>query len=180
MSPFNYQNWRAENAAFADIAAFTDARTILKDADHVEEVGIQSVTADFMPLLGVAAWRGRLFTKEEDAPNAPTVVVLSYPSWQSWFGGRDDVIGRSIQVSSRPATIIGVMPQGFYLRNRQAALWVPLRLEPSQDRTSYVRSLYCIARLKSGVSIDGAQTEMAAIAHRLEQANPQFDKNWTK
>src|SRR5579885_1259605 len=111
--------------------------------------------------------------------NAPTVVVLIYSVWQSWFGGRDDVIGRSIQVGSRPATVIGVMPQGFYFRNRQAALWAPLRLDASQDRRSYIRSLYCVGRLKSGISIDAAQTEMAAIAHRLEQANPQVNANWT-
>jgi hypothetical protein len=67
--------------------------------------------------------RGRLFTAAEDLPNAPNVVLISYRLWQSWFGGDDGAIGRTVQVRSRPATIIGVMPPGFYFRNRNVDLW---------------------------------------------------------
>jgi putative ABC transport system permease protein len=108
------------------------------------------------------------------------VVLISYRLWQSWFGGDESVIGRSVQFAARPATVIGIMPPGFYFRNREIDVWSAMGLDPARDyRKSAGRYLMSVARLKPRTSMHQAQTEMTAIARRLEQAYPVFDKNWS-
>jgi putative ABC transport system permease protein len=108
------------------------------------------------------------------------VLLISYRLWQSWFGGEDSVIGRRVQVNATPRTIIGVMPPGFYFRNRETDLWEPLGLNPAENyRKTKGRYMLSVARLKPGVTQEQAQARMTAIAQRLETAYPEFDKNWT-
>jgi putative ABC transport system permease protein len=180
VSPANYRDWKAQNDVFESIGAFGEGRGVLNDGRHVEEVGVQYVTADLLPLLGAAPYRGRLITPAEDLPGMPDVVLLSYRLWQSWFGGDESAIGRSVQFAGRPATVIGVMPPGFYFRNREIDVWSAMGLDPARDyRKGAGRYLMSVARLKPRISMQQAQTEMTAIARRLEIAYPVFDKNWS-
>jgi putative ABC transport system permease protein len=180
IAPANFLDWQKQNTVFQSMAAFADGRRVLDDGKQVDEVGVQFVTFDLLPMTGVQPWRGRLFTREEDLPGAPDVVILTYAIWQSRFAGSDAAVGRKVQINGRPATIVGVMPPGFYFRNRETDLWTTIGLDPARDyRKTSGRSLNCVARLKPGVSLRAAQAEMTAIAARLEQAYPEFDKNWT-
>jgi putative ABC transport system permease protein len=180
VSPANYRDWKAQNNVFDSMAVFRDARAAFADGAHVEELEAQSMSAGLLPMLGIQPVRGRLFTAAEDLPDAPGVVLISYRLWQSWFGGDAGLIGRKIQVRSQPATIIGVMPPGFYFRNRNTDLWEPLGLDPAHDyRKDAGRFLMSVARLKPGVTRDQAQTQMTAIARRLETDYPRFDAKWT-
>jgi putative ABC transport system permease protein len=180
VSPANFRDWKAQDTVFENMAAVGDGRTVLQDGARAEEVGIEYVTFDMLPMLGVQPWRGRFFTREEDLPRAPDVAILSYRCWQSWFAGDEGVIGRKIQFGGRPATVVGVMPPGFYFRNRDTDLWSTIGLDPARDyRKSSGRYLDCVARLRPGVSFDAAQTQMTTLAKRIEAANPVFDKNWT-
>ena len=130
-------------------------------------------------MLGIRPLRGRLFTAAEDLPNAPNVVLISYRLWQSWFGGDDGAVGRTVQLQSQPATIIGVMPPGFYFRNRNVDVWVALGLDPARDyRKDAGRYMMCVARVKPGVTRDRAQTQMSVIAQRLAIDYPAFNTNW--
>jgi putative ABC transport system permease protein len=180
VSPGNYLDWKSQNHEFESMAAFLEHAAAVADGTHVEELQEQSMSADLLPMLGVQPLRGRLFTAAEDRPNAPTVVLISYRLWQSWFGGDDGAIGRTVQLRSRPATIIGVMPPGFYFRNRDVDLWEAMGLDPARDyRKDAGRYLMCVARLKPGVTHDRAQTQMSAIARRLQTDYPRFNTNWT-
>jgi putative ABC transport system permease protein len=185
VSPANYLDWKAQNSVFESMAVFGDGRAAFsvsgfKGGARVEELEEQYMSADLLPMLGVQPLRGRLFTAAEDLPNAPDVVLISYRLWQSWFGGDENVIGRKVQLRSRPATIIGVMPPGFYFRNRNTDLWETEGLDPARDyRKTSGRYLMSVARLKPGVSRDQAQAQMTAIARRLETDYPQFDTYWT-
>ena len=123
ISPGNYFDWKAQNDVFQSMAAFGDGRTVLSDGDRVEELQNRYATADLLPMLGVQPFRGRFFTAQEDAPRAPNTLVISYRLWQSWFGGEDAAIGRTVQLRSRPATIIGVLPPDFYYLDRNIDLW---------------------------------------------------------
>jgi putative ABC transport system permease protein len=179
VSPANYRDWKAQNDVFESMGAFGEGRAVLDDGRHVEEIGVQYVTADLLPLLGVPPYRGRLITPAEDLPRTPDVVLISYRLWQTWFGGDESVIGRKVQFSARPATVIGIMPPGFYFRNRDIDVWSAMGLDPARDyRKSSGRYLMSVARLKPRTSMERAQTEMTAIARRLEMAYPVFDKNW--
>jgi putative ABC transport system permease protein len=180
VSPANYRDWKAQNDAFESMGAFGDGRGVLDDGRRVEEVGVQYVTADLLPMLGVAPYRGRFFSAAEDLPSAPDVVLISYRLWQGWFGGEEGVIGRSIRFAARPATVIGVMPPGFYFRNREIDVWTAMGLDPALDyRKSAGRYMMSVARLKPRVGIVQAQAQMSAIGRRLEAAYPVFDKNWS-
>ena len=179
VSPANYRDWKVQNSVFENMAAFADGRAAFAAGDRVEELEVQYVSADLLPMLGVQPLRGRLFTAAEDLPNAPNVVLISYRLWQSWFGGDENVIGRQVQVRSQPTTIIGVMPPGFYFRNRETDLWDTVGLDPARDyRNKGGRYLMSVARLKPGVSRDRAQTEMTALSRRLETEYPVFNANW--
>lgn len=180
ISPANYRDWQARNHVFDAMAAVAEGRTVLQDGGRVEELGVQYVTYEMLPLLRAQPFRGRLFTHEDDLPNSPDVAIISYRLWQSWFGGEDTAVGRKVQMSGRAATVIGVMPPGFYFRNREIDLWSTIGLDPARDyRKSAGRYLNCVARMKRGVSIAAAQKEMAGIARQIELENPVFDKNWS-
>jgi putative ABC transport system permease protein len=180
VSPANYLDWKAHNHEFEAMAVFGEGSTGFADGTRAEELQEQSMSADLLPMLGVEPARGRLYTAAEDQPNAAPVVLISYRLWQSWFGGDDGAIGHTVQVRSRPATIIGVMPPGFYFRSRNVDLWEPLGLDPARDyRKDSGRYLMCLARLKPGVTREGAQSQMTAIARRLETDYPRFNTNWT-
>jgi putative ABC transport system permease protein len=180
ISPANYLDWKARNHVFASMAVFAEGRGAFSDGSRVEELEEQYVSAELLPLLGVQPVRGRLFIPAEDLPNAPNVVLISYRLWQGWFGGDEGVIGRKIQVRSRPGTIIGVLPPGFYFRNRNVDLWETMGLDPARDyRLKAGRYLMSVARLKPGVTRERAQAEMTAIAKRLEADYPQFNARWT-
>jgi predicted permease len=180
ISPANYRDWKAQNNVFESIAAFGDGRAVLADGERVEELQNRFATADMLPLLGVRPLRGRFFTAAEDLPNTPNVLVISYRLWQSWFSGQENVIGRKVQIRSQPATIIGVLPADFSFGNRNIDLWEAIGFDPARDyRAGGGRGPLAVARLKPGVSFAAAQTQMTAIAKRLEQAYPAFNKNWT-
>jgi putative ABC transport system permease protein len=179
VNPSNYHDWKAQNNAFESMGAFGEGRGVLDDGHRVEEVGVQYMTADLLPMLGVPPHRGRLFTPAEDLPNTPDVVLISFRLWQSWFNGDENVIGRSVRFGARPATVIGVMPSGFYFRNREVDIWGAMGLDPARDyRKSSGRYMMSVARLKPGVGFAQAQAQMTAIGKRLEAAYPVFDKNW--
>jgi putative ABC transport system permease protein len=180
VSPANFRDWKSQNSVFENMAVVGTGRAVVQDSGRVEEMGIQYVSYDMLPMLGVRPLRGRLFTREEDLPNAPNVVILSHRLWQGWFGGDEAILGRKVQLGGRPATVIGILPAGFYFRKRDVDLWSTMNLDPARDyRKSAGRYLDCAARLKPGISFDAAQTQMTAIAKRLENDFPVFDKNWT-
>jgi putative ABC transport system permease protein len=180
VSPANYLDWKAQNTVFESLALFSNGRLAFSDGGRVEELDVQFLTADLLPMLGAQAWRGRLFSDADDRPGAPDTVLISYRLWQSWFGGDEGVVGRKVQVESRPATIIGVMPPGFYFRNRDTDFWETVGLDPARDyRKSSGRYMLCVGRLRAGVRPQQAQTEMTAIARRLEAEYPRFDTHWS-
>jgi putative ABC transport system permease protein len=180
ISPANYRDWKAQNTVFESMAAFMDGHSAFSDGSRVEELDEQFMSADLLPMLGVQAWRGRLFSDADDRPGERNTVLISYRLWQSWFGGDEGVVGRRVQVRSQPATIIGVMPPGFYFRNRDTDVWETMGLDPAFDyRKSAGRYMLCVGRLRAGVSRAQAQAQMTAIARRLEVEYPRFDTHWS-
>jgi putative ABC transport system permease protein len=179
VSPANYLDWRSQNDVFSDLAALSPTRSSnLAENGRAEEFLGQSVTANLFPLLGVQPIRGRIFTTEEDR-NSSRVLLISYRLWQSWFNGDENVIGREVQISSLPFTIIGVLPPNFYFLDRATDIWGPLGLNPAQNyRKTSGRFATAIGRLRPGVSNREAQAHMSALAKRLEQAYPEFNTDW--
>jgi putative ABC transport system permease protein len=179
VAPANYLDWRAQNHVFADMATFVSASGSLTGQGEPIEVPTAFATATLFPLLGVTPLLGRTFSAAEDAPNGPTVVVLGYGIWQRVFGGRTDIINQQIMLRGVSRTVIGVLPSGFRIEGTDAEIWTPLGLDPSVDyRKRSGRFLTSFARLKPGVTLQQAQSEMNTIGRRLAEANPDFNTGW--
>lgn len=178
ISPANYFDWKTQSSSFSAIGGFFDFHVILGDGKRTEEVDAQAVSGEMLPALHVQPVRGRVFTMQEDKDDAH-VAVISYRLWQSWFGGDDTVIGRQLQVNSRPFTVVGVLPPDFYFNTRSCDIWLTLGLKPAENlRKTQGRWLWAMARMKPGVSLKEARAEMSGIAQRLAIAYPEFDKGW--
>src|SRR5262249_9208749 len=115
---------------------------------------------------------GRLFTPEDDIPDALPVVILSHNLWIRHFGGDPAIVGKKIELDSVVREVIGVMPQGFYFLNPATEYWTAYGLDRNRDwHTSAARTIPSIlGRLKPGVTIAAAQAEMRTIARQLEQS----------
>ncbi|MBV9779290.1 MAG: ABC transporter permease [Acidobacteriaceae bacterium] len=113
---------------------------------------------------------GREFQSGDDRPGAAPVVLLSYGNWQRWFGG-DRVLGKSLDISGRSFTIIGVLPRTFRFYEA-AGLYTPLGLGADEMQARGAHSIRVIGRLKPGITVEQARAEMITIAHNLAKEYP--------
>src|SRR5581483_3794868 len=135
----------------------------------------------FFQVIGTQPAMGRVFLPEEDAPGKGQVVILSDGFWKRQFAGAQDVIGRTLRLSGEPYTIVGVMPASFTLPAWMVTgrdIWVPLALSDADRALRDNHNLRVVARLKPGVTVAQAQSEMDAISKRLEQAYPKENAGW--
>ena len=182
----NFLDWREQNKSFEDIGCYTTGGFAIgaghgsvggsatpgggPGSSEPEQLQGAFVTQGTFELLGVAPILGRTFTAEEDQPDHDLVVILSYALWQRRFGGDPNILGQTILLNNRPRVAIGVMPKGFQFPE-VAEAWGPLALTPKLfTRTDH--GLDSIARLKPGVTLEQAQSEMISIASNIEQQNP--------
>src|SRR5262245_19837619 len=173
----NFSEWRAQNTSFEDLAVSDPTVVTLTGAAEPEGVMSVRASANLFPLLGVAPMLGRTFTADEEQQKA-RVVVLSHGLWRRRFGAAPDILGRTIEIDGVSSQVIGVMPENF-LPDSENRIWEPHTLFPDWEAQKSQRgtgSWQVVGRLKAGVSLEQAQTEMSAIAQRLEQAYPDANK----
>ena len=177
VSHLNFVDWKQAAGSFESAALFSGATYIVTGVGDAEVVPGGIVSPEFFKVFGAAPVMGRSFTASEDVVNGPRVAVVSYGFWKERLGGRADVIGSSIEISSRPYEIVGVAPAGFGFP-RDARLWTPVQNDDANCGRGCV-FLNVVARLKDGVSVETARLEMQAIADRLERAFPTANANVT-
>jgi hypothetical protein len=121
----DYYRLREWNRVFEAVAAFTPFTANWTGVDRPERLAAVAVSSSFFRVMGMQPAQGRYFAPEEDNSRTAHVVVLSYPFWQSRFGGNPNILGKTIDLDRQPHTIIGVMPQSFdYPRGTE--VWMPL------------------------------------------------------
>jgi predicted permease len=163
MAPSIYFIDREQNTTFQDIGVYDGDAFSVTGAGEPEHVRGLDVTDGTLPLLGVTPALGRLFTRQDDTASAPATVVLSYAYWQQKFGGATSVIGSSITMDGKARQIIGVLPRNFqFLDFNDAALVIPLQWDRSKTKLGNF-SYRAIARLKPGVTMQQASTDMARL-----------------
>src|SRR5215471_21583192 len=182
-SSAEFLDYQAQNQSFTEMAAYRPMSLTLTGQGEPEQLNGMVVSANFFALLGVPAERGRIFQPEDGRARAPLVAVISHDFWQQRFGGAANVIGKSLTLSGEPVTLIGVMPPGFRdtSQSNERQIWLnPHRIVPdwipnstvdllSMRHTGY---LQVIARLKPNVTWQQAQTDLDAIAARLQRQYP--------
>jgi putative ABC transport system permease protein len=138
-----------------------------------ERLDCVKATANLFPALGIAPQLGRAFTPHEDRPGGEPVVILSHALWQRRFGGDPAIIGQSLPLDGRSRQVIGVMPPGFkFLSKADVLLPRALNIQQvlAEEGIRYWGNF--IGRIKPGVSVEQAQSELDTILQRIQQANP--------
>jgi putative ABC transport system permease protein len=168
----DYVEWRARQQPFASLTSWAGINDCDLTGANPVRLECAQVEASFLPTLGIQPIAGRNFTRDEDRPNAPPVALLSYGLWQSRFGGDRQVVGKTIPLDGRPATILGVLPPQFELPTLEhAGVIVPQAMDEAlQRRPNTGRVLQSIARLKPGVT----PAQAAAALQPLFQESLQF------
>ena len=169
----DFVDWRAQNKTFQDMAMFGWSGDMNLSGggrpDHVQAVPTQ---ANFFALLGVQPMLGRTWLPGEDQPGKDQVAVLSYGLWREHFAGDPGVVGRTVALNSKKYTIVGVMPASFRYPF-QTQMWIPQDMDFKSwmaKRGSHWAN--AIGRLKPGVSLDTARSDLKLISGRLEKAYP--------
>jgi predicted permease len=186
VSPPNYLDWQSRNTVFSSMSFIFDECDNLTGNGDPEEVVVQDVSTNFFSLLGVNPLFGPGFTPENGQPGHDNVVILSYGLWKQRFAGDPAIVGKFILLNGHPQTVVGVAPQNFQwfikdgsLTGAKPQVWSPFVFPQAfHDHKQIGRFVTVVARLKPGVAHSQAQTEMSAIAARLEQEDPDFDGHW--
>ena len=165
----DYAQVRDSKNIFAIAALETDTSFNYTGGDYPERLRSALVTWQWFDVFGARPIAGRTFTKEEDQPNANREIILSYGTWQRWFGGDRGAVGRTIQLDQKPYRIVGVMPANFHWPNPQTDLWAPMGLDPKAfavDNT-FNENYLSVARLQPGVSFSQANAYMHVLMQRV-------------
>jgi putative ABC transport system permease protein len=177
MSLPDIADWQKQSQSFEQIAAFFGGGVFISTGDEVERVRATAVTSEFFPLFKTNAISGRVLQADDMPEGRETAVVISHALWQRRFGGTADVVNRKITLNGEPATIVGIMPADFN-QPRDTEVWTPLPLNPAEEAREN-RMLEVVTRLKPGVSMSQAQTEMDTINQRLAQTYVDTNTGWS-
>ena len=178
------QNWvsapeftdlRQHSKAFSHLAAISSDSFNIRAGDKPERLEGAAVSASFFSLLGVKPAIGRDFTAAEETPGRDTVAIISDGLWRRRFGADANLPGTPLVVNGRSYLIAGVMPPGFQYPEG-ADIWVPLAFKPDDlspnNRGSH--GLLVIARIRDGVSLDAARTDMARVSEQVIEGAPNY------
>ncbi|HSU17880.1 ABC transporter permease [Longimicrobium sp.] len=177
LTPHDFDDYRAQQRSFEGLGAFSSGTMTVSGTEKPERFDGAYLTANTFQLIRAQPLLGRTFGPGEDAVGAPAVVVLGYAIWQNRYGGDRGIIGRTIRVNGEQAEVIGVMPKGFEFPSSEK-LWLTLR-NPLPAKRGDGDDLFTFGRLRPGVSMQQADTEVKGIARRLAAQYPESNKDIT-
>ena len=179
-SYLDFQDFRAANKSFSGIAAFNMSPVSLTGLGKPERVWATQTSANYFEVLGVRAFRGRVFLPTEDDKRPEPEAVISYAFWQTHFGGRESAVGQKININHRPLTIVGIAPPLFQgaQTGLRSELWIPLALgqqviaQPDLFENRASTWLLLLGRLRSGVKPPASQQEMTLLLGQIARDFP--------
>ena len=169
----DFAAWREQARTVEHVgAAIVFVRNLATEDGRVEPVAGAEVTASAFALMGTPPLMGRTLTAQDERPAEPPVVVISHMLWKGRFASDPGVLGRTVELGTATATVVGVMPEGFGFPVSQR-IWTPLRVDGSTlaPRTGPAVSVF--GRLAPGASMDDARAELGAIGARVAAASPE-------
>jgi putative ABC transport system permease protein len=169
----DFVEWRRRQRSFDRFSAQRRGAVNLSGADQPVRATANFVTADFVDVFSQQPTLGRAFRPEEEQSGSPRVAILSDRFWRERFGGRIDVLGRELLLDGRPATIVGVLPKSDFTLD----LMLPLVIDPAA-RDYAEHSVFVVARLRDGVPLEQARTDMEGIGEQLERELPDTHRGW--
>jgi predicted permease len=189
-NPRHVDLWRKRATSFGGLTLLRQgASGLTLGTEHPHMVGTVSSFPNLFEVLQVGPLLGRGFLPEDGVKGRDNVAILTYPLWQSWFGGDPNVVGKTIRLGDIPRQVIGVLPAGFHFPNKNAlrafrskqpassvpepAIFVPAALDLSQfgwngDYGNWI----ALARLKPGIGVRRAEAELASLEAQIEHEIP--------
>ena len=172
VSPPDFLDWRSSSRSFEAMAAVVHDTVTWQSDSGAEQIMAGIVSPEFFAVLGVRPAIGAGFRPESAMRDGNEAVVLTHGFWQRRFGGDSALVGRSVTINGIPREVAGILPAGFEYPVQDVDVILPLwfRSRENLNRTNHV--LNVVAKLKPGVSLGAAQSEMDGVAARLEQQYP--------
>ncbi len=172
----DYLEYKAQNRTFEGIeAAARNQGVISEPGTPPERFSLARVTPRLFTLIRTPPIIGRGFVPADGRPGAEAVMLLGHGVWKNRYAGAPDVVGRAVRVNGQPATIIGVMPEGFKFPNNED-FWMPLAPDAElEKRTNHGLELFAL--LKSGATIAAADADLAVIAGRIAREHADTNKD---
>jgi putative ABC transport system permease protein len=169
VSPGHFLEWQARTRTFDGLAASENASVNLTGVGDPERLRAALVTENLFSLLGMGPLAGRTFTNDEMQPGAPQVAVISEALWRGRFAGAADIVGRKVLLDDTPVTVVGVMPAAFTFpaATAQVQVWLPKVFSADERRRYGSHYLACVARLKTGVTIEAARDDLGRAAREI-------------
>lgn len=173
----NYIDWRDRAQSWQSLAALGGRAVNLTGGGEPEFIYGTAMTANLLPTFGLKPALGRGFTEDEDRPGHNQVAIISHGFWQRRFGGKADVIGRTLTLNGQAHTIVGVLSAGAFFPG-EMEIGLPMGADlATERRLNHELNVY--GRLKPGVTVEQADAELKAIAAQIWAEHPEMDRGWS-
>jgi putative ABC transport system permease protein len=176
-SPPDFLDYRAQNSTFEEFAAMMHTSYNLTGASEPERVNAAAVTSNFFRALGVQPIHGRDFSIDEERAGPASVAIISEGMWRRRFGGVLPIIGEKLTLDGKNFTVIGVAPNATRQLG-ETDLWTPLTFDGEGMKVRRFHFLRAFGRLKPGVTLQQAQTDVDVVAAGLERQYPDSNTTW--
>jgi predicted permease len=170
-----FARWQTEARSFVQMAIKQARSYNLSGPGQLPEVAQAELSSwNLLPMLGVHPIAGRLFQASDDRPDANATVILTEGLWKRRYGGDRTIIGRTIELDSKPYTVVGILPAWFRYPDARVQFWTPLYHEHSHEGMQHydMHSYDVVGELKPGVTMAQAQAELDTIQRQIRQQNP--------
>lgn len=172
----DYYDRLRETSVFQEQALYNTRGVTLGGDGEPQRIVSMLGTPSLLRLLQAKPLRGRLFTEEDGEAGKTRKAILTYASWQQWFGGQDSAVGRDVRINGEPYTVIGVLPKDFGFYHPDVKVWLPVAFtaQEKSDEQRHSNNWSYVARLKPGSTIEQAKQQIDALNTRNLDRVPQF------
>jgi len=184
-----YQHLRNATPEFEQLAAMQAGSwqwSMRRGSAPAKSLGAEFVSGNYFSTLGIRSYAGRVFSDNDDTPASAPATVISYKTWQGEYAGDPSIVGSTIYIQTKPFTVIGVAPPGFFgdrVQDTPPDFWMPIQMEPYLRGDSSILHhqeshwLYLVGRVKSGTSIGPLQTKISTTLRQWLYTRPLLNQN---
>jgi len=168
----DYYDRMRETDVLAEQALYNTRGVTLNGSGDAQRIRAMVSTPSLLRLLQVHPIRGRIFTEDEGEVGKTNKAMLTYSSWQEWFGAQDSAIGQTVRLNGQPFIVVGVLPRGYSFLDPDVKVWTPVAFtaQEKSDDARHSNNWSYVARLKTGATLEQARQQIDALnARNLER-----------